>query len=86
MKFQGSVIRDQGVTFGMIIVKPHVLESQSHINEMLQLGNRAFGFMPIILMSQNSRGVPTYYGRKDIVQFLSKISVSRIPWKEYTLS
>lgn len=85
MRFQGSVIKEQGVTFGIIIVKPYVMESQNHIREMQLLGNQAFGIMPIILMAQNSRGVPQYYGRKDIVQFLSKIAISRIPWKEYSL-
>jgi hypothetical protein len=35
-------------------------------------------------MAQDSRGVPTYQGRRDIVQFLSKIAFQRIPWKKYT--
>ena len=48
MKFQGSIVKEQGVTFGIIIVKPYVLENQSNINDMIQLGNQAFGLMPII--------------------------------------
>jgi len=35
-------------------------------------------------MTQNSRGVPTYCGRKDIVDFLANIDFRRIPWKKYT--
>jgi hypothetical protein len=37
-------------------------------------------------MAQDSRGVPTYQGRRDIVRFLSEISFERIPWKKYTLA
>jgi len=37
-------------------------------------------------MAQDSRGVPTYQGRRDIVGYLSKIAFQRIPWKKYTLS
>lgn len=36
-------------------------------------------------MSQNSRGVPTYHGKPDIVKFLANISMNRIPFKRYTL-
>ena len=42
--------------------------------------------IPIILMAQNNRGVPTYDGRSDIVRFLANIHPARIPWKKYTLS
>jgi len=35
-------------------------------------------------MGQDSSGVPTYYGRKDIVAFLANIDMGRIPWQTYT--
>lgn len=86
MKFQGALIKEQGVTFGIIIVKPYVLQNESESNAMRSFGNRAFGLTPIILMAQNSRGVPTYLGRIDIVNFLAKIPLSRIPWREYSIT
>lgn len=86
MRFQGALIKEQGVTFGIVVVKPHVLQNQADANTMRSFGNRVFGLVPIILMAQNSRGVPTYWGRRDIVNFLSRISISRIPWREYTVA
>lgn len=86
MKFQGAVIKEQGVTFGIVIVKPAILQSPSDRDDMSAFGVRAFGIMPIVLMAQNARGVPTYWGRKDIVSFLSHISVQRIPWREYSIA
>jgi len=86
MRFQGSVIKEQGVTFGIVIVKPYVLNNNSEKEQMQIFGQRAFGMIPIILMAQNSRGIPTYYGRKDIVNFLSHISINRIAWKEYSIA
>lgn len=86
MKFQGSVIKEQGITFGIVVVKPYVLQNQSEKSNMIAFGQRVFGMMPIILMAQDSRGIPTYFGKSDIVNFLSKISLSRIPWKEYTVN
>jgi hypothetical protein len=37
-------------------------------------------------MAQNHRGAATYFGRPDIARFLSRIPVSAIPWREYTLN
>ncbi len=86
MRFQGAVIKEQGVTFGIVIVKPYVLQSANDKAQMQNFGYSAFGRIPIILMAQDSRGVPTYYGRKDIVNFLSQVSIGRIPWKEYSVA
>ena len=86
MRFQGALIKEQKVVFGIIVVKPHVLQSESESNSMRAFGVRAFGSIPIILMAQNSRGIPTYSGRSDIVKFLSKVPLNRIPWKEYSVA
>lgn len=85
-QFEGAKITEQGVTFGIVIVKPHVLHSTQDQIGMRALGIQAFGPIPIILMAQDSRGVPTYQGRPDIVRFLSNIFVEQIPWQRYTLS
>ena len=85
MKIQGSVVKEQGVTFAIVIVKPHVLQN-SVTREQFRTSMKAiFAGMPIILMAQDVRGMPTYHGRKDIVNFLASIDPGRIPWKEYTV-
>jgi hypothetical protein len=85
MTFQGAVVKEQGVTFSIFIVKPEVLRSDQKASEA-RAAVRSVLPEPIILMAQDSRGVPTYQGRPDIVRFLTKIHPSRIPWKEYTVS
>lgn len=85
MQFQGSVIREQGVTFAIVVVKRHVLDSTIEANRTARSFASVFGPMPIILMAQDSRGVPTWYGRRDIVRFLKNKSLAAIPWKKYTL-
>jgi len=86
MQFEGAKITEQDVTFGIVIVKPHVLHSTQDQAGARALGIRAFGPIPIILMAQDSRGDPTYQGRQDIIRFLSSIFVEQIPWQRYTLS
>ena len=86
MNFQGSVIEEQGVTFAVVIVKKHILNNNTEANRLISnFQQSVFGHIPIVLMAQNARGVPTYYGRKDIAQFLSQVPLQAIPWKQYTL-
>jgi len=86
MIFQGSVIREQGVTFAVVIVKKHVLNSTSEANATIRSFAPVFGYIPVVLMAQDGRGVPTWYGRPDIVRFLRNVPLSAIPWKEYSLN
>jgi len=85
MKFQGAVIKEQQVTFALVVVKKHVLDSQTEANKTIQMFQPVFPGMSVVLMAQDYNGNASYYGRKDISQFMANVSLSRIPWKEYTL-
>jgi len=86
MKFQGALVKEQGVTFAIVVVKKSVLDSRLEAEKVIRGFQPIFQGVPITLMSQDSRGVPTYLGRPDIVKFLASISMASIPWKEYTIS
>ena len=86
MKFQGSLVKEQGVTFAIAIVKPHVLNNSLEANKVASSFAPLFGFVPIVLMAQDHRGIPKWYGRRDIVNFLKNKPLSSIPWKEYTIN
>ncbi len=86
MKFEGAVIREQGVTFAIIIVKRHLLDNNREANEVIDSFRPAFPGVPIILMGQDTAGRPTYYGRPDIARFLSRIPMRAIAWKQYTFN
>ncbi|WP_314971026.1 hypothetical protein [Peptostreptococcus stomatis] len=86
-KFTGSIIKEKGVTFAIILVKNSFLNSSSsNIEKERDRLLPIFGPTPIIFASQDSRGTFRYHGRKDIVKFLANIDPSRIPWKEYTIN
>jgi hypothetical protein len=86
MQFEGALVREQGVTFAIVIVKPHVLHSNLEADSVAVGFQPAFPGVPIVLMAQNGRGVPTYRGRRDLVNFLSRVPVQAIPWRRYTLN
>lgn len=86
MRVQGAVIREQGQTFAVVIVKPHVVRNSALAKQMIASFTPVFGNVPVILMAQNNRGIPTYYGRQDIARFLASVPLRAIPWKEYTIN
>jgi hypothetical protein len=86
MEFEGAVLREQGVTFAIVVVKPHVLQSTHDANQTIASFVPVFPGMPVVLMAQNGSGRPTYYGRPDISNFLAHVDPRRIPWKRYALN
>lgn len=86
MKIQGALIKEQGVTFAIGIVKPSVLQYSNECESARDSFRSFFPNVPIVLMAQDGRGRATYQGRKDIVNFLVRIPLRAIPWKEYTLN
>jgi hypothetical protein len=86
MTIEGAVIREQGVTFAVVIVKPHVLNNSFESNRVIMAFQPAFPGLPVVLMAQDHRGVPTYYGRRDISQFMANVPLECVPWAEYSIN
>jgi hypothetical protein len=86
MQIEGAILKEQGQTFAIVTVKPHVLNSNQNCQEARNGFKKYFPGMPIILMAQDHHGTPTYQGRKDIVAFLANLHFSQIPWKKYTFN
>jgi hypothetical protein len=85
MTFQGAVIREQGITFAVVIVKKHVIDSSIEAGRAIAAFQPVFPGLPVLLMAQDYQGTPTYYGRQDIARFLANVPLEAIPWKEYTV-
>ncbi|KAF0098947.1 MAG: hypothetical protein FD144_4022 [Rhodospirillaceae bacterium] len=84
-QFEGAVIREQGVTFAIVVVRQSVLQSTTEANRAIQSFQPAFPGMPVVLMAQDGRGRPTYFGRRDLSQFMANVPLRAVPWKRYTI-
>ena len=86
MRAQVAFVREQGVDFAVLAVKPFVMLRPTAVrDEMVAVYTRECG-CPVVLMASDQDGVPTYYGRDDLVHFLSGILVEQLPWGEVTLA
>lgn len=86
MQFEGAVIKEQGVTFGIVIVKSHILNDPTRREAAMSQASQLFGGIPTILMAQDHAGTPRYFGRSDIVRFMASVPLGAVPWKRYTIS
>lgn len=84
MTVDGAIIREQGVTFGIIVVKPHALNNVASRDDLVRQASAAFGGIPTILMAQSGRNV-RYWGRPDLVRFMRNVPLAAVPWKRYRL-
>lgn len=84
MTFAGAIIKEQGIIFGIVLVKSYVLNSSNKDSYRKEMG-LIMKIPPdrIVLASEVGKNLK-YYGRQDIVKFLSKINPLRIPWKKFT--
>lgn len=86
MTIDGAVIREQGVTFAVVVVQRHVIDSSYSAANAIRAFQPCFPGMPVVLMAQDGLGVPTYYGRRDISQFMANVPFHSVAWKRYTFS
>jgi hypothetical protein len=86
MQFEGAVIREQGVIFAVVVVRKQVIDYRTEADRAIRSFSWAFPGMPVVLMAQDGRGTPTYYGRPDLSRFLANTPLGAIPWQHYRLN
>jgi len=84
--FEGALIQEQGVTFGIVAVQAHVMSNRSQAQATIEMAERSiFPGRPVVLASTLG-GRMNYFGRPDIVRFLSNVNPARIPWSRYQIN
>lgn len=83
-EFRGALVKEQGVTFAVVEVAPSVLSAgQDRITREKERYRAVFKDVPIVLAARGPDRRARFFGRPDIVTFLTSAGWSRIPWKRY---
>ncbi len=85
-QIEGAVISEQGVTFAVVVVRQSILQNTMQANDAIRTFAPVFGGLPVVLMAQDSRGRPTYYGRNDLSRFMASVPLQNVPWQRYTIN
>lgn len=83
MQIEGAIIKEQNTTFAIVVVKREVLNDSYRAQDAIRNFSPVFPGMPIVLMAQDHRGTPSYYGRSDISRFMASVPLRAIPWRRY---
>lgn len=78
-----ALVREQGVTFAVAIVKNHVLSSSATADQTIRAVSHALGCPLVVLMGESNRRLRG--NRQDVVNFVSRIDPSRLPWRKWTI-
>ncbi len=84
MIFQGSVIKEQGMTFAIVVVRQDTINNEDEANNTIELFTQFFE-LPVVLMAQND-GTPLYFGKEEFVTILKPIPLEKIPWQKYSIN
>lgn len=87
MTIDAALVREQGVEFAVVTVRRGVLDQGSSERAAVAAEfSQAFGRVPVVLMAQDHKGVPIYWGRRDLVRFLSDVPFELLPWATYSIN
>lgn len=75
-------IREQGVEFVAVAVRDVVVNSHSDASKCIAALQLRFR-RPVVLVGERNH---CWYGRRDIVNFISRVPIGGIPWRKGTLN
>ena len=82
MKVHVALVCEQGVELAVVIVRPSLMSGlRRERDDAVRAFSAEFG-VPAVLMIQNSRGTPIYYGRPDLVGLMAGRCAEELPWRE----
>ena len=83
-KLIGAVIREQGVTFAVALVKDPVIRNRTEAARVTASVSGLLRCQLVALIGESTGEVVA--NRRDIADFVASIDHDRIPWREYLIS
>ncbi|AWM88623.1 hypothetical protein C4E04_19060 [Microvirga sp. 17 mud 1-3] len=80
--WQVALVREQGVTFGVVSVRDSVIDSPSQRDDLIRWWTMKLGCPAVLIGAQRHRT----YGRQDIVRFLRNVHPSQLPWRKMNVA
>jgi hypothetical protein len=80
---RAAIIKQEGITFAVVHVPASAVQSDAVANRTIKAYESYFD-VPVVLMYDDSKRT-RWFGRNDIVDFISDYSFGDLPWKIYNL-
>jgi hypothetical protein len=77
-----ALIREQGIEFGVVAVQDHVVNNSVERDKLIRAWSTELARPVVLIGAQRHQA----YGRRDIVNWLSVVSPSQLPWRRLTIN
>ena len=81
-QFDGVVITEQGQTCAVVSVQPAVFQNSINATMIIKALLPVFKGMPVVLMAIDTKGVPGYFGRADLIELLENVNIKEAAWSQ----
>lgn len=81
--FTAALVKEQGITFAVVMAKDHVLNSQTESDMLIMAMAVSMRCPLIVLMGESNRRLRG--NRQDVVRFVANLHPSRLPWRKWTV-
>ncbi|SPF36864.1 conserved hypothetical protein [Candidatus Desulfosporosinus infrequens] len=81
-QFDGAVITEQGQTCAVVSVQPAIFQNSVNATMIIKALLPAFNGIPVVLMTLDTKGVPAYFGRGDLITLLENINIKEASWNQ----
>ena len=83
-QFEGAVITEQDKTFAVVSVQQSVFNDSVNGTMIIKALLPVFNGIPVVLMTLDTKGVPAYFGRPDLIILLESINIKDASWNQIT--
>ncbi|GKS62564.1 MAG: hypothetical protein AB7U98_11770 [Candidatus Nitrosocosmicus sp.] len=85
MNFDAAFVKENGVEIGIFATTMDVINDKMQAENLITYcEERILAGYQVVLMAQDSQGVPHYYGRQDLTRILEATNFSKIHFRRYT--
>ena len=86
MNFDAAFIKENGVEIGIFATTMDVLNDKMQADNLITYcKERILVGYQVVLMAQDSQGLPHYYGKQDLIKLLEATNFSKIHFRRYTI-
>lgn len=86
MKVCAALFKEQNVPVAVVMVDDYVVGNHFRSRDALLAASRVFPGTVPVLFGKTQSGRSEFFGRKDVVEFLSRVPTEALPWAEYSVN
>lgn len=82
-QLRAAIVTKEGIEFAVVMVENFLFDNRQESIKAIQMCAPVFPGKPVILMAQDMMGTAHYFGRPDITDIMSRVSLKEVTFQDY---